>query len=232
MKTTLTFARFLLRLCTLAALPCEAREFDLGARFSLPARREDGPPKIGRRERARLGGHRQRAEIGRFSRSSVLARPARLPRTRGPNTASSGRARRVPLLLFSLLFLTSLAASSCASSTPDVSGRWTGVLALNYGSGYDVELNLEQEEGGDLSGTGTLLARDAGEDDGQIDVVEGSRATGDEIDLVLRDATGFAGLRIDLRGTAEESRIEARGTLRASGGVAQNGLAANLALER
>lgn len=123
-------------------------------------------------------------------------------------------------------------SSSCGSSAPDIEGRWTGGLALNYGPGYDVELNLEQEEGGDLSGTGTIIARAPGEDDGQIDVVEGSRVTGDKIDLVLRDATGLAGLRIDLRGTAEESRIEARGTLRASGGVAQNGLAANLALER
>ena len=131
----------------------------------------------------------------------------------------------------SLLFLTSLAASSCASSTPDVSGRWTGVLALNYGSGYDAELTLEQD-GEDLSGTGMLVAREAGEDDIPVEVADGSRATGEEIDLILRDASGYAGLRIDLRGPSGEERIDAEGTFRGGNGVSESGLAARLELTR
>ena len=130
-----------------------------------------------------------------------------------------------------LLALAALASSSCGPSGPDVEGRWTGVLALNYGSGYDVELTLEQD-GEDLAGTGALIARDPGEDDGQIDVVEGSRVEDDEINLVLRDASGYAGLRIDLQGTVDEERIEAEGTVRSADGVAENGLAAGLRLTR
>lgn len=140
-------------------------------------------------------------------------------------------ALRVLLLLFVLAAPASFLAVSCAPGGADVEGRWAGSLALNYGAGYDVELNLEQD-GEDLSGNGTLVSRDTGEDGGQVDVVEGSRVEGGAIDLVLRDATGYAGLRIDLQGTAEEERIEAEGTFRASSGVAQSGLAARLELSR
>lgn len=227
---TLMLARFLLLHRAPDPLPCEARGVDEGPRFCLLLGREGGRHKVGRRGRARFGERRKRAEIVRRSGSPVRDRPAwRLLRACETSAAPARRARRVPLLLLALLTITSLMVSSCASSAPDVSGRWTGGLALNYGSGYDVELNLVQD-GEDLSGTGALIARDAGEDDISVDVAEGSRVSGEEIDLILRDASGYANLRIDLQGAVEEERIDAEGTFRGSNGVAQSGLEARVEL--
>ena len=228
---TLMLARFLLLHRTLDPLPREARAIHKGVRFRLPSKCEGG-----RRETGRRGDGRASMDVGSVPRSAVVADlPAsagpRAYRTRGPSTVPVRRARTFPLLLLALLTLASLTASSCGSSVPDVSGRWTGVLALNYGSGYDTQLTLEQD-GEDLSGTGIFVAREDGEDDIPVEVADGSRVTGEEIDLILRDASGYAGLRIDLRGPSGEERIDAEGTFRGGNGISEGGLAARLELTR
>ena len=163
----------------------------------------------------------------------IISRTPEKPSPRRPRNRNRpgllGAAR--VFLLYVVVAPAALLAVSCGFGGPDVEGRWTGGLELNYGSGYDVALNLAQD-GEDLSGTGMLVARDAGEDDVPVEVAEGSRVDGEALDLVLRDASGYSGLRIDLQGTAEEERIEADGTFGASTQTGENNFAARLNLAR
>ncbi len=110
-----------------------------------------------------------------------------------------------------------VSASSCGPfGGADVEGRWTGPLRLSDGMAYDADLDLEQEGGEEISGSGVLLAQVAGEADAPVEVIEGSRVEGEEITLVLRDTVAGV-LTVRLNGTVEDERIDAEGSYRGGG---------------
>jgi hypothetical protein len=125
--------------------------------------------------------------------------------------------RLLILALPAALLLATTSTSCGPSGGPDVEDHWTGPLTLADGMAYDVELDLEQEEDGEvITGNGVMIAQVAGEADAPVEVVEGSRLDGEEITRVLRDTVAGV-LNVRLNGTVEDERIDARGTYRGGG---------------